>query len=369
MIDERQEELAALYALDLLEGADRAQFEAALARDPALQALVRDLRESSAALAHTAPAAPPPAALRERVLTSIGERATTAVGDNVSRPPASLFRSLTPWAVAAGFAAVAAFDGLRYVSSRGENATLRQQLAVTDVAWQTAQTTLAAERVVSQRQLATITDTNRQLADATRRSEALASERATIDQALATTREQLASRERELAAARAQAGESDHQLLALAQRIESLTRAGEEAQRRLAAAEQAVDQLDRELRGQASVADMKIATLTSMLKNSPQALAVALWDPKKHEGVVTFEKLPALAANQSFELWVIENREGAKPVSAGVFLPNSDGSGRVAFKPTAAVATVGTFAVSREQQDGAAAHAAPGEVVMLGKSK
>src|SRR5438132_620208 len=66
MIDERHEELAALYALDLLEGTDRAQFEAALARDPALQALVRDLRESSAALAHTAPAVPPPAALRHR---------------------------------------------------------------------------------------------------------------------------------------------------------------------------------------------------------------------------------------------------------------------------------------------------------------
>ena len=34
MIDERQEELASLYALDLLEGAERVQFEAALARDP-----------------------------------------------------------------------------------------------------------------------------------------------------------------------------------------------------------------------------------------------------------------------------------------------------------------------------------------------
>ena len=43
MIDERHEELASLYALDLLEGAERAQFETALARDPELQALVREL--------------------------------------------------------------------------------------------------------------------------------------------------------------------------------------------------------------------------------------------------------------------------------------------------------------------------------------
>jgi anti-sigma-K factor RskA len=64
MIDERQEELASLYALDLLDGAERAQFETALVQDPELQRLVQELREAGSALAHTAPAPPPPAALK-----------------------------------------------------------------------------------------------------------------------------------------------------------------------------------------------------------------------------------------------------------------------------------------------------------------
>ena len=50
MIDERHEELAALYALDLLEGAEKTSFEAALAGSPELQMLVRELREASTAL-------------------------------------------------------------------------------------------------------------------------------------------------------------------------------------------------------------------------------------------------------------------------------------------------------------------------------
>ena len=61
MIDERHEELAALYALDLLEGVERTQFEAALDQDPALQALTRELCNTAATLAHTAHVVLPPA--------------------------------------------------------------------------------------------------------------------------------------------------------------------------------------------------------------------------------------------------------------------------------------------------------------------
>ena len=41
MIDERHEELASLYALDLLDAAERAAFESALAADPALAGKVK----------------------------------------------------------------------------------------------------------------------------------------------------------------------------------------------------------------------------------------------------------------------------------------------------------------------------------------
>lgn len=363
MIDERHEELAALYALDLLEGAERAQFETALARDPGLQALVRELRESSSALAHTAPAVPPPAALRERILSSIGAAST----DNVIRPPASVFRSVLPWAIAAGFAVAAVGLGTAYLTADHRNDILETERSLAEVTLKSTRASLEAERLVSQRQLATITDTSRQLAEVTQRASTLETRRQEIEQQLASSRSLLGQRETQLAAANAQSSARNEQIAALTQRIDTLTRSAEDAGRQLAAAQQAATKLDAELRSQATVADMKIATLASMLKNSPQALAVALWDPKKQEGVATFEKLPALAANQKFELWVVEDKPNAAPVSAGVFAVAE--GGRVTFKPVAPVTAIAAFAVSREKDDGARSHATPGEVVMLGKSK
>src|ERR1039458_2983924 len=54
MIDDRQEEIAALHALDLLEGAERDQFVAELERNAELRGRVGDLRQAGAGLAHLA---------------------------------------------------------------------------------------------------------------------------------------------------------------------------------------------------------------------------------------------------------------------------------------------------------------------------
>ena len=48
MIDEAQEETAALYALHLLEGEELVRFESALALSPELQQLVRELQSATA---------------------------------------------------------------------------------------------------------------------------------------------------------------------------------------------------------------------------------------------------------------------------------------------------------------------------------
>ena len=71
MIDEHHEELASLYVLGLLEGAELAAFESRLANEPALAALVRELNEASAQLAYTAPDAAPPPELRARLLNQL----------------------------------------------------------------------------------------------------------------------------------------------------------------------------------------------------------------------------------------------------------------------------------------------------------
>ena len=105
-----------------------------------------------------------------------------------------------------------------------------------------------------------------------------------------------------------------------------------------------------------------------MLKGAPQAVAVAVWNPGKQQGVFTLDKAPALAADQSLELWIVEAKEGAKPVSAGVFPVGADHAARLQFKTSAPVGAIAAFAVSREKNDGVRAHAAPTEVIMMGKS-
>lgn len=94
MIDERTEELAALYALDLLEGGDASVFETRLANEPELRVVVDQLRASAAALAHDVPAQKLPPHLEARI--------RRAVIQSGPAPARSFSRtSIVPWAIAA----------------------------------------------------------------------------------------------------------------------------------------------------------------------------------------------------------------------------------------------------------------------------
>jgi anti-sigma-K factor RskA len=369
MIDERQQELASLYAFDLLEGAELAQFEAALARDPELQSLVGELRNVSSTLAHTAPAALPPAALKQRVLTSIANRAPTQVPDNIIRPASFRVSTFVPWAVAACVALCAAWLGQRYLSARSETLALRDRQALSEIALQSAQQQLEAERIVTRRQLE---DSAQQLAAAnTELGEArtqLADARTQIsnrDQLMAEARNQLADRDRQLAQARSQLGDRERQVATLTQRIDALAGASAEIGRQLGEAKQQVARLTDELKAQVDLADLKITALASMLKNSPQALAVAVWDPKKQEGVLNVQNLPALAANQDYQLWVVDPQY-PNPVDGGVFtVEPASGKARLQFKAKQPVNAINAFAVTRERKGGVPK--AEGPFVLLGK--
>lgn len=316
MIDERTEELASLYAFDLLEGAERLAFETSLVRNPALQALVRDLRESTASLAFTAPAATPSPALRARVLAQIATHPSSE--PQPSGPPSSVlipFRLsiLIPWAAAAAFAIATGWFAESLVSSRAEADALRTEVRVVAIAKQEAENQLKAERIILNQQVA---DTTKELADA-----------------------------------RQQAASSSEQLAADTLRITHLSE-------RLA-------DLDGQLKKQGDLAQLKIAALTSMLGNSPQALAVAVWNPTKQEGIFTVDKLPEAAADQDYELWVIDPQQ-PKPISAGVFTVGADGQTKVQFKTEAPVASIAKFAVSREKKGGAPRLSGPqGTVIMI----
>jgi len=296
MIDEQHEALATLHALDLLEGDERVKFELALERDAELHALVRSLRETTAALAYTAPTAAPPAALRNRVLASVADRlpsarATADTGNRLpvpaaiaapvraERPGALLhFQRFAPWAIAACLALTAGWFAQLYLASRGEAGLLRQEQALAELALRSARNQLEAERIVASRRL------------------------------------------------------SD---------------------------------LEQQLRNQGDLATYKITALASMLNNSPQALAVAVWDPGRQSGVLQVEKLPALAVDQDYQLWVVDPQYPS-PVDGGVFTVDpATGAARFAFRSNQPVKTIDAFAVTLERKGGVPK--AEGPFVLLGK--
>lgn len=270
MIDETKEELAALHALDLLEGVERERFVAEMTRDPDLQRLAADLRRSATALAHAAPDAAPPAELRDRVMASAAALASET--PFASAAPAAVrlvpFSSWIPWLVAACVAFAAVWSDFLYNRAEAENASLREQ-----------------ERIA-------------QLA---------------LDQ----TRAQL-----------------------------------DDAKRLLAQSGREIAELSANLKAEGDLAHLKIATLASMLGNSPAALAVAVWDPTREEGVLTVSRLPALASEKDYQLWVIDPQYAA-PVSGGVFAVNpSTGEAHIVFKADRPVHSIAKFAVSLERKGG-----------------
>jgi anti-sigma-K factor RskA len=114
-----------------------------------------------------------------------------------------------------------------------------------------------------------------------------------------------------------------------------------------------VAELSTKLKDEGDLAHFKIATLASMLGNSPAALAVAVWDPAREQGVLEVSKLPALASEKDYQLWVIDDKYPS-PVSAGVFAVDpATGMAHVVFRADRPVRAIAKFAVSLERKGGA----------------
>jgi anti-sigma-K factor RskA len=263
MIDDSRHDLAALFALDLLEGPDRDAFLAEIGRDAELCSQVRELRATACRLAHASPKVLPPAELRARILASAG------AGPDLALPSSSrtfrLIPILVPWAVAACLALAVAQTARLYLVASSETAALREQGALADIELRTVRNQLEAERIVGGRELL---DVRSALADS------------------------------------------------------------------------------------ADLARFKISTLASMLGNSPKALAVAVWDPLRQQGVIEVSRLPAAAADKDYQLWVIDSQYPA-PVSAGVFeIDPATGGGHATFRTVKPIGMPSKFAVSLEPRGG-----------------
>lgn len=298
MIDDRREELAALYVFDLLEGSVSASFESALATDPALAALVCQLRSASATLAHLAPTATPPPALRARVLASVNAASVRDPAPVVSFSPFA-FQPWFGWATAACCALAACWLGLLYASGRSDAALLRDTQAFNALSLQSADQQLEAERILAQRQRALHED----------------------------------------------------QLKALTERVTTLTARTAD--------------LSAQLRSEGDLANLKITALASLLQNSPQASAVAVWNPAKQEGVLHVEKLPALATDRDYQLWVVDPQY-LDPLDAGTFTVDPEtGARRHPIKSQQPIANIAAYAITQEVKGGVVKSAGP--FLLLGK--
>jgi anti-sigma-K factor RskA len=112
------------------------------------------------------------------------------------------------------------------------------------------------------------------------------------------------------------------------------------------------------------LAQIQIASLSSQLKNAPDANAVVVWDERKQRGVLKVTQVPRNSADHDYQLWMIDPRY-KDPVSAGVFHVANEGPLRVPFQPAAPVREPKGFAISLERKGGASK--AEGPIVLLGK--
>ena len=152
MINENQEELAALEALHLLEGEEKARFDREAAQNPELLQRVDEMRVAAAALAHVAPPAEPPSGLKERILASAEGRSRAA---EHSKEPKRLlsFPVLVAWTVAACFVLTTAWTAQLYFSALNRNALLVLQQRLADDELQAARNRIESERLLDAREL------------------------------------------------------------------------------------------------------------------------------------------------------------------------------------------------------------------------
>jgi len=270
MITEHQDELATLHALGLLEGAEKNAFETELAANAELRALTASLGETSAAISLAAPQVVPPAALKARLLAAVDER-----------PEAKILNfpllNLAPWALVATLAIAATWLGTQYITLRKENANLRSERQLAEVAYKLSQNQLAERSLL---------------------------------------------------------------------------------------AESMINDLGNKLRHNEDLARLKVTALASLAGNTKEAQVIAVWDPEQQTGLLTMEKLPAIADTQDYQIWIVDPAY-KNPVNGGVFHISADGKVALAFKPDQPVAQVAAFAISLEKKGGVPK--AEGPIVLLGK--
>lgn len=302
MITELTEEQACLYVLGLLPMAEEKAFEVEMSQNVELCVLVTSLQNATLALAKSAPITEISPSVKQRLFTTIAEQSeahqknleqSDLVVPLSKNSPKSWLRVL-PWAAAASL------TGFLFLHIRDSGQEQR---------------ILTAE---------------------------------------------LDARANELQSARDQFAAASNDWKIEKSQLEALNQASIQAQAELATQlanseatnKQILERLTA-MESKDALAQAQIAVMNSLIKNRPQAIAVSVWNQEKQNGVLVVENLPVLEPGKDYQLWVIDPSIAA-PVSAGIFKVDDKGKVRIKFQPKQVIQSAAKFAVTEENEGGAA---------------
>lgn len=132
---------------------------------------------------------------------------------------------------------------------------------------------------------------------------------------------------------------------------------------RSVSAERLAADLAARLRRSEDLARLKVSALVATAGNTPEARAIAVWDPEQQSGLLTFDKLPVIGQTQDYQVWVVDPAY-PNPVNGGVFHVDANGRATLSFKPDQPVRAAAAFAISLEKKGGVPK--AEGPIVLLG---
>lgn len=336
MTEETREELAALLALDGLEGDELEQALRLRREDPQFAALVDELEQAAMLMADAVPPATPSPALKQRLFKQLDTLPPADTGN----APAATTRLVGMSAAPAELAA----------------ATPTRQPAA---GWLPGWAGWAAALALAIATGWTLVD-RRQLADAHHR---LATDKAGVRTALAAAEQRLL----EIPELQARIDAARAELAEARTRSEELTDRLAEREMELArtagALEDSAAELAR-LRQSNQLARTRIASLEATVEAYQTARVVVIWDEEAKRGVVQIEGLPELDAEQDYQFWVVDpNQE--QPVDAGTIELDESGSARVDFEPRRPIAEASMFAISIEAAGGVPFNEGP--IVLAGQ--
>ncbi|OYW29596.1 MAG: hypothetical protein B7Z47_04640, partial [Chthoniobacter sp. 12-60-6] len=290
MDQERFEELASLNAFGMLENDEKRALDGAIARDKDVRALSTELDLTAAELGHLVAPVEPPANMKKRIRARM--RATGVKGAGLSR---GVVIGGMGWALAASLAVAS-------VWLWQERAGMTRQLE-------------AAARAMAPMNPVTPVDDGKAKAR-------------TLEEELRKRRDEFEAEKK-----------------ALATEIEALRKQETEskAQNAKLIAEVAA------LKEQEQQSQLQIATLQSKVWEYRRSEMLVVWDQKRSQGVVILDKMPKVDPDKDYQLWIVDPTK-PNPVSGGVIMVDSKGSGKTTFRPVETVTGEAKFAISVEKK-------------------